>query len=92
MSSMIVSFSFYQPIIVLMTTGAGFFSEDHSTDFEREEFEFLRAGKVTFSFDLSHWKVSLCLSFLIEPDKGSSYFDFGSLSVKYPMFLTFLGK
>lgn len=54
MSSMMVSFSFYQPIIVLITTGAGFFSEDHSTDFEREEFEFLRAGKVTFSFDLSH--------------------------------------
>lgn len=77
-----VSFSFYQPMIVLMTTGAGFFSADHSTDFESDEFEFLRTGKVTFSFDFSHWKVSLYLSFLTEPANGSSYFDFGSLSVK----------
>lgn len=82
MSSIIVSFSFYQPIIVLMTTGAGFFSADHSTDLESDEFEFLRAGNVTFSFDFSHWKVSLCLSFLTETANGSSYLDFGSLSVK----------
>lgn len=84
MSSIIVSFSFYQPIIVLMTTGAGFFSADHSTDLDSDEFEFLRTGNLTFSFDFSLWKVSLCQSFFTDPVNvnGSSYFDFGSLSVK----------